>query len=73
MAQLLRAELRRVYPELADLPFSGTRMCWYARYPTLVDRPPAKLSGRSALITNDNLQELIIDLTGMQTLEMRIG
>jgi hypothetical protein len=25
----LREALRRVWPELADKPFSGTRMCWY--------------------------------------------
>ena len=24
----LRDELRRIYPELADKPFSGTRLCW---------------------------------------------
>ena len=46
MAQLLRAELRRVYPELADLPFKSTRMCWYALYSTLVDHAPARLSAR---------------------------
>lgn len=73
MAQLLRAELRRVYPELADLPFKSTRMCWYARYSTLVGHPPAKLSGRSVLISNDNLRELTIGLAGMRILAMRIG
>lgn len=73
MVQLLRAELRRVYPELADLPFKSTRMCWYARYFTLVGHPPAKLSGRSVLISNDNLWELTTGLAGMQILAMRIG
>ncbi|KAJ3519778.1 hypothetical protein NM688_g9253 [Phlebia brevispora] len=27
--QKLRTLLRRVYPELAEKPFSGTRLCWY--------------------------------------------
>ncbi|KAK9895454.1 FAD dependent oxidoreductase [Cystobasidium minutum MCA 4210] len=27
--QRLREQLRRVYPELADKPLSGSRMCWY--------------------------------------------
>jgi len=29
MANNLRFGLRGIYPELADVPFSGTRMCWY--------------------------------------------
>lgn len=29
MAKALREHLRAVYPELADKPFSGTRLCWY--------------------------------------------
>jgi sarcosine oxidase/L-pipecolate oxidase len=47
MAQLLRAELRMVYPELADLPFKSTRMCWCALYSPLIDHPPIKLAARS--------------------------
>lgn len=27
----LRDELRKVWPKLAEKPFSSTRMCWYAR------------------------------------------
>ncbi|KAG0702883.1 FAD dependent oxidoreductase [Suillus ampliporus] len=29
----LRVQLRRVYPALAEKPFSGTRMCWYTDSP----------------------------------------
>ena len=31
MVQYFRANLRRIYPELAQKPFSGTRLCWCAR------------------------------------------
>jgi sarcosine oxidase / L-pipecolate oxidase len=26
--RILRSELRRVYPELAEKPFAATRLCW---------------------------------------------
>ncbi|KDQ20053.1 hypothetical protein BOTBODRAFT_27475 [Botryobasidium botryosum FD-172 SS1] len=29
MADILREKLASVYPELAEIPFHGTRMCWY--------------------------------------------
>ena len=28
-----REVLRRIYPELAEMPFEGTRMCWYTYTP----------------------------------------
>ncbi|KAK7691746.1 hypothetical protein QCA50_005146 [Cerrena zonata] len=31
--QTIRSNLRSVYPELAEKPFSGTRMCWYTDSP----------------------------------------
>ncbi|KAF9243140.1 FAD dependent oxidoreductase [Melanogaster broomeanus] len=30
---VLREQLRRVYPELAEKPWAGTRMCWYTDSP----------------------------------------
>jgi len=32
--EALREGLREVYPELADLPFTKTRICWYSDTPT---------------------------------------
>ncbi|KAI0042630.1 FAD dependent oxidoreductase [Auriscalpium vulgare] len=32
-AKMLRTKLGAVYPELAEKPFSGTRMCWYTDSP----------------------------------------
>jgi glycine/D-amino acid oxidase-like deaminating enzyme len=32
-ARALRHHLREVYPDLAEKPFSGTRLCWYADSP----------------------------------------
>jgi sarcosine oxidase/L-pipecolate oxidase len=43
MASNLRHGLRGIYPELADVPFSGTRMCWYCDTPNadwLIDHHP---------------------------------
>lgn len=43
MLAALRAALRGVYPELAELPFVGTRMCWYCDTPNsdwLIDVHP---------------------------------
>ncbi|KAH0829173.1 FAD dependent oxidoreductase [Lanmaoa asiatica] len=31
--QALREQLRKVYPELAERPWAGTRMCWYTDSP----------------------------------------
>ncbi|KAF9228404.1 FAD dependent oxidoreductase [Gyrodon lividus] len=31
--EALREQLRRVYPELAEKPWAGTRMCWYTDSP----------------------------------------
>ncbi|KAI0753075.1 FAD dependent oxidoreductase [Daedaleopsis nitida] len=31
--QKIRTELRRIYPDLAQKPFSGTRLCWYTDSP----------------------------------------
>lgn len=43
MRDAIRISLRRLYPELADLPFSGTRICWYCDTPNsdwLIDQHP---------------------------------
>lgn len=43
MVANLRTALRGVYPELAELPFVGTRMCWYCDTPDsnwLIDYHP---------------------------------
>lgn len=43
MASNIRLGLRGIYPELADVPFSGTRMCWYCDTPNadwLIDHHP---------------------------------
>ncbi|KZT23554.1 FAD dependent oxidoreductase [Neolentinus lepideus HHB14362 ss-1] len=33
MLKTLREHLRAIYPELAEMPFSGTRLCWYSDTP----------------------------------------